>query len=112
MTRPHQRFGFKEHISRQLPKGAMAWALVVLAAWVMLAGVYVLQITNAAPRSDRLQTLESRIDELKLEVTASEDQIARQSSMHSLTERARSLGFVEMENPNFVNPASHAFVRR
>lgn len=112
MTRPHQRFGFKEHISKQLPKGALAWALFVMVVWIGLAGLYVSQVTHAAPRSDRLQTLERQIVELERDVTAMEDSIARQSSMFALTERAKGLGFVEVQNPQFINPASHAFVRR
>ncbi len=112
MTRPHQRFGFKEHISKQLPKGALAWALFVMAFWIGLAGIYVSQVTHAAPRGDKLQTLERQITELESDVTAMEDSAARQSSMFALTERAKGLGFVEVEEPQFINPASHAFVRR
>lgn len=112
MTRPHQRFGFKEHISKQLPKGALAWALFVMVIWIGLAGLYVSQVTHAAPRSDKLQTLERQIVELERDVTAMEDSVARQSSMFALTERAKGLGFVEVQDPEFINPASHAFVRR
>lgn len=112
MTRPHQRFGFKEHISKQLPKGALAWALPVMAVWMALAGIYVSQVTHAAPRADSLQVLERQITSLERDIIALEDSVARQSSMFALTERAKTLGFVEMQNPQYINPASHAFVRR
>ncbi len=112
MTRPHQRFGFKEHISKQLPKGALAWALPVMAVWMILAGIYVSQVTQATPRADSLHALERQITDLKRDIIALEDSVARQSSMYALTECAKDLGFVEMQNPQYINPASHAFVRK
>lgn len=112
MTRPHQVFGFQEPIGRQIPRGISGWAIVLLCAWVALAAVYILHVTRAAPRSDRLQRLERQATTLQREVTVMEDRAARASSMHTLTERAKSLGFVETSALQYLNPGSHAFVRR
>lgn len=112
MTRPHQRFGFKEPLARQIPQGAMGWSLLLLVAWLGLAGVYVVQTMWAAPRGDKLQKLERQVDDLQRDVMALEDTTAKASSLHALAERAQGLGLVQVENPEYVNPAAHAFVRR
>ena len=113
MRNPHQRFGLKTPISRQLPKGGLfVWGLLVMFTWLALAGVYVFQVTSAAPRSDNLQTLEYQRESLYRDVIALEDRVTRSSSMEALTERAKKLGFIEVKNPEFVNPAAHAFARR
>lgn len=112
MTRPRQHFGFKEPIGRQIPHGAMGWGLVMLGVWLVCAAVYVTQVTTAAPRSDKLETYQRKIDQLERDVMAAEDGISQASSMHALTERAQALGFVPASQLQFINPASHAFVRR
>ncbi len=112
MTRPHQRFGFKEPIGRQIPQGAMGWSLVILVVWLGLAGLYVAQIVGAAPRSDKLQKLETRVGYLQRDIMALEDSTAKASSLHALAERAQGLGLVPVQDPEYINPAAHAFVRR
>ena len=112
MTRPHHRFGFKEPIGRQIPQGALGWGLCTLAVWLVMAGIYVTQVMYAAPRGDRLQKLENNVDRLQRDVMALEDATAKASSLHALAERAQGLGLVQVQNPEFVNPAAHAFVRR
>ena len=111
MTHPQQHFGFKEPIARQLPRGAMGWGLIALAVWVGCAGLYVAQITIASQRSDRLETLQNKIEGLQQDVTAAEDQVARDSSMHALTERAQSLGLVEPTDVQYINPTGLAMRR-
>lgn len=112
MTRPHQRFGFKEPIGRQIPRGALGWGLLCLIVWVGLAGVYVTQTVGAASRGDKLQNLQDQVGRLQKDVMALEDTTAKASSLHTLAERAQGLGLVQVQNPEYVNPAAHAFVRR
>jgi len=112
MTRPHQRFGFKQPIARQLPQGALAWGLLAMVAWLGFTAMYVMQVTRAAPRGDRLQKLERQIVQLQSDITASEDTVARSSSLYALTSKAEDLGFIEMRNPEYINPASHSYVLR
>ncbi|MDD5726624.1 MAG: hypothetical protein PHC53_04460 [Patescibacteria group bacterium] len=112
MTRPHQRFGFKEPIGRQIPQGAMGWGLLILVVWLGMAGLYVTQIVRAAPRGDQLQKLQSHVDEMQRDIMSLEDSTAKASSLHALAERAQGLGLVQVQNPEYVNPAAHAFVRR
>ncbi len=112
MTRPHQRFGFKEPIGRRIPQGIAAWCLVACVGWLALAGLYVTQVTQAAPRSDQLQTLEHKVETLQREVGEQEDSLARASSLQKLTDRAQELGLVPMEKPQFVSPAAYAYARR
>jgi Tfp pilus assembly protein PilN len=112
MTRPHQRFGFKEPIGRQIPRGALGWGLLCLVVWVSLAGIYVTQTVSAAPRGDQLQKLQNNIDQLQKDVLALEDTTAKASSLYTLAERAQGLGLVQTQNPEYINPAAHAFVRR
>ncbi|MFA6160849.1 MAG: hypothetical protein WCT54_01620 [Patescibacteria group bacterium] len=112
MTRPSQKFGFKQPIARQIPRGAMGWGLLICAVWLFLAGAYVVQITAAAPRGDRLQNLQNNVDQLQRDVMALEDTTAKASSLYALAERAQGLGLVATNNPEYVNPAAHAFVRR
>ena len=109
----HQRFGFKTPISRRLPQGGLfVWGLLVMFTWLSLAGFYVFQVTNAASRSDNLQTLEVKKEVLHRDVIALEDRATRSSSMEALAKRAKQLGFIEVKNPEFVNPAAHAFARK
>jgi len=110
MTHPQQHFGFKEPIARQIPRGALGWGLIALVCWVGCAGLYVAQITAAAPRSDRLERLQRQIESLQTDVTASEDQVARGSSMHALTERAQTLGLVSPTEVQYINPTGLAYV--
>jgi len=112
MIRPRQKFGFKEPLARKIPRGAMGWALLIMLVWIGLAATYVVQVTQSAPRGDQLQKLENKIDSLERDVTALEDNIARGSSMYTLTERAKNLGFVAVEKPEYINPASHAYAMR
>ncbi|GEM_PF-631603 len=112
MTRPHARFGFKGPIGRQIPQGIVAWSLVSCVVWLALAGLYVTQVTQAAPRSDRLQTLERQVEQLQRDINEQEDAVARSESLQKMTNRAQELGLVPMDKPQFVSPAAYAYARR
>ncbi|MFA6447624.1 MAG: hypothetical protein WCW31_05235 [Patescibacteria group bacterium] len=112
MTRPHQKFGFKMPIARQIPRGAMGWGLLMGALTVVMACLYVYQVTTAAPLSDRLQQMNKKVADLQQQITVQEDQVAKGYSMHELTQRAQGLGYVEVKNPSYINPATGVALRR
>lgn len=112
MTRPHQKFGFKTPIARQIPRGAMGWGLLTGALTVVMACLYAYQVTTAAPLSDRLQQMNRRVADLQQQITVQEDQVAKSYSMHELTQKAQDLGYVQIQNAQYVNPATGVALRR
>ena len=112
MTRPHQRFGFKEPLTRQIPRGTMGWSLIVAAAWIGFAVLYVAQVTQAVPRGDRLQQMQKKVSSLQKDVNTIQEDVSKTSSIQELSNRAQALGLVQVQTTNYINPAASSFARR
>lgn len=113
MTRPHERLGLPLPLGRRLPQGLMSWNILIAAITISMAVVYVVQVNRAAARGFSLRDVEKKVDRLRSDVLSLEDQVATLSSVQSLNERATQLGFVTVDQLEFVNPAanSYAFAR-
>ncbi|MEO5927493.1 MAG: hypothetical protein ABIO72_02205 [Patescibacteria group bacterium] len=109
MTRPHERLGLPQPLGRRLPQGIVGWNLLVAGLSVAFIAAYIFQVNLASSRSFQLRDMERKVESLKTDVTAMEDKTATLSSVQAMTERATQLGFVPVENQEFVNPAAGSY---
>lgn len=109
MTRPHERLGLPLPLGRRLPRGLVSWNILIAALTIALAFVYVVQVNRAASRGFSLRDTEKKVDTLRSEVLSLEDKVATLSSVQSMSDRATQLGFVAVENLEFVNPAANSY---
>jgi len=92
----------------RLPSGIVAWNIVILGLTVFIGAVYIIQVNMAAAKGYDLRNVEKKVDTLKTEAVVLQDKIATMSSMQALYARASELGFVPVENLEFINPAGKA----
>ncbi|MBU1033156.1 MAG: hypothetical protein ABH820_02605 [Patescibacteria group bacterium] len=109
MTRPHEKLGLKQPLGRRLPKGLVVWNVLLAGFTLAFLVTYIVQVNRAATMSFGLRDVEKKVEVLNTEVMAMEDKVATLSSMQALSDRAVALGFVTVDNLEFVNPASKSY---
>ena len=109
MAKPHERFGIPQPIGRRLPHGKTGWGIFLAALTVATTLVYIFQVNKAASRGYLLRDMEKKIESGSTEVVRLEDKIAVLSSVQSLSDIAKELGFQSTERLEFVNPAANAY---
>ncbi len=109
LARPHEMLGLTQPIGRRLPSGLMAWNVILLATILLLSCVYVFQVNVAASKTYALRKVEKRMEVLKVETMTLQDKITALASMQALNARAHELGFVPIEQLQFVNPAAQTY---
>lgn len=77
-------------------------ALIFFLVLTMTAAVYLTLVSRTAARGRRIQQLEVELFRLQREIEQIEVEIARESSIPRLWERANELGFVPPEQVEFV----------
>jgi hypothetical protein len=112
LTRPHEAFDLPKPFGRRVPRGIVAWN-VIIAALTLVSGVcYVVLVNMGSAKSYERRNVEKRIEELRTETMMIQDKIVLLSSMQSLNTRAAELGFVPVDRLEFVNPAAKSYAMR
>lgn len=109
MAKPHERFGIPQPIGRRIPHGMTSWNILLVAITIILTVFYIFQVNKAASRSFALREMEKKIETRNTAVVRLEDKVAALSSIQSVSERAKNLGFQPAERIEFVNPAANAY---
>lgn len=110
MTRPQERFGLTPSMSRELARHPYLGWYVVL--WVLILAfgfTYVSFMITASAKGFQLRDVESRLERLRTESRALETQVASLSSIQQMTDRARAMGFVNVDRVASVSAASHSY---
>lgn len=114
MTKPHEKLGFPQPVSRQIAQHtSIAWYVLI---WIMLFGLaltYIGFITTGAARGFQLRDAEHRLETLRSQARALEMDVAKVSSIAAMSARADEMGFVAVERIDTLNAAgnSYALVR-
>lgn len=114
MTKPHEKMGLPVPFIRQLTQQApLFWTLFI---WTMIVGgllTYAGLITASSARGFQLRDAENRLERLQSQARSLEMDVARASSIDTLSTRSKSMGFVAVSNVESINTAggSYAFAR-
>lgn len=114
MTKPHEKMGLPVPFIRQLTQQApLFWTLFI---WTMIVGgllTYAGLITASSARGFQLRDAENRLERLQSQARSLEMDVARASSIDTLSTRSKSMGFVAVSNVELINTAggSYAFAR-
>ena len=110
LKRPHEAFNLPLPIGRRLGTiGKGTWVALMVFLTLACGGVYVYQVNQAAAKSYLLRDLESRRDRLQETVGALDTQVAELRSMKAMQERIKGLGYIPIENPQFLEVARNAY---
>lgn len=109
MTRPHEQLGLPVPLGRRLPSALAVWNALIFSATLVFVGGYIVQVSRASSQGFALREQEKRDENLKIEVVALEDRVAKLSSIEALTERADALGLVPVERFEFLNSGSKTY---
>jgi hypothetical protein len=110
MTRPQERLGIPESASRQLARHApVAWSAFLGVVAVAFVLTYIATIAMSSARGFQLRDAEARVDRLRSEARQLETEVAKASSIGSLSERASGLGFVQVDRVAVVDAPNHSY---
>ena len=76
---------------------------------VFCVGVYVYQVSLAAPKGYEMRNLEKQREVLEESVSALEAQVAAQQSMNALQDRVKGLGYVPVDRMEYIDVNGHAY---
>ncbi len=108
LTKPYETLGMPKPLITRLPNGLAAWNMLILSLSVAIGVVYIVQVNLAAAKGYVLRNIEKKVEVLKTETLVMQDKIATMSSIQMLNARASELGFMPVENLEFMNPTGKA----
>lgn len=108
MKQPHIALGLRQPIGRRLPQGVLAWNVGLLTLSIAMGCFYIVQVSFSMSKGYALRDVEKRVDGLKTETMTLQDKVATLSSMQALNARATELGFVPVDQVEYVTPSPAA----
>ena len=110
MTRPQEKLGIPQSISRQLAENApAAWSAVLGVIAVAVVLTYIATIAMSSTHGFQLRDAQNRVDRLQSEARQLETDVAKSSSVGSLATRANGLGFVAVDRIQTINAVGHSY---
>lgn len=110
MKRPHETFRIPCSLGRRMNHLGRNILLGVLACLTIAAvGTYIYQVNSSASKGFVVRDLEKNLEQLQNSVTDLEDQSVRMQAMHALQERVRPLGYVSVDQMEFIDVAHHSY---
>jgi hypothetical protein len=110
MTRPQEKLGIPQSVSRELALHApAAWTAFLGIVAVAVVLTYIATIAMSSTRGFQLRDAQNRVDRLQSEARQLETDVAKASSVGSLAARASGLGFVAVDRVNIVNAAGNSY---
>ena len=88
----------------EMNRRTILYVSVVVALLVVLATLYLMLVSQTAARGRRIEQLQAELFRLQRENEQLELEIAAESSVSRLWERAIELGFVPAEQVDFLSP--------
>ena len=103
MKRPQETLGLPVPFGRRLVSmGKGTWMVGLGLVTLLCGGIYIYEVSQAASKSFALRSLEKQRDRLQESVSALEARAAEMQSMRAMQERIQGMGYVPVENPEFI----------
>ncbi len=104
MKRPHVTLGLPIPVGRKIGEaGKTGWMVFLGAATFACIVAYIFLVNASATKAYELRGYEKRLERLKETVSVLENQTAEMQSMHALEQQVKSLGYVPVEQIEFID---------
>lgn len=113
LPNPHLALGLPVSKGKRLEVAAKkTWVAVMIALTVFFVGMYLYQVNRAASKSFVLRNLEKDLEELQISVADLENASAEKQSLANVQERLHNLGYVTVDQMEFVDvPRGYALAK-
>ena len=107
MHRPYEQLGLPTSFAKRLETAKpMLWLSVVGVCAIGCLGFYLYEVNKTSSKGFELRTLEKRLEQARASVLSYEDQAAQLQAVSSLQEKIGALGYVPVDQMEFIDPAA------
>ncbi len=113
MHRPYEQLGLPTSFARRFETAKPAlWLSIVGLCAVSCLGFYLYEVNETASKGFELRALEKRLERARASVLSYEDQAAQLQAVASLQEKIGALGYVPVDQMEFIDPVTGGVAMR